>query len=74
MHGNEKPDTWVDISETLELKIQALKKHFSQSDTHDAERDDPRMGRRRKARPGACRYAEAFRVMMLHRDEDSPRE
>ena len=30
-------DTWVDIGDTLDLKIQALKKHVSQGDTHDVE-------------------------------------
>ncbi len=30
LHGAEKPDVWVDTSETLDLKIAALKKHASQ--------------------------------------------
>ena len=37
IHGNDKPDTWVDITGTMEIKIEALKKHFSQGDTHDSE-------------------------------------
>ena len=73
VHGTEKPDTWVDIADTLDLKIQALKKHFSQGDTHDAEkmiRDWAEQAGRAKG----LRYAEAFRVMILHREDDSPRE
>lgn len=73
VHGTEKPDTWVDISETLELKIQALKKHFSQSDTHDSDRMI-RQWAAEEGKAGGLRYAESFRVMMLHKDEDSPRE
>jgi hypothetical protein len=38
IHGTEKPDTWVDIHDTLEIKIQALKKHVSQVDTHDIDK------------------------------------
>lgn len=73
IHGSEKPDTWVDISETLDLKIQALKKHFSQSDTHESEKMI-REWAEEEGKAGGLRYAEAFRVMLLHKDEDSPRE
>jgi LmbE family N-acetylglucosaminyl deacetylase len=73
VHGNEKPDTWVDISETLELKIQALKSHFSQSDTHDSD-GMIREWAAEEGKAGGLRYAESFRVMMLRRDEDIPQE
>ncbi|MFH1185840.1 MAG: PIG-L deacetylase family protein [Chloroflexota bacterium] len=73
VHGTDKPDTWVDISETLELKIQALKKHFSQGDTHDSEKMI-RDWAEEEGRAKGLRYAEAFRVMILHREDDSPRE
>ena len=59
VHGNEKPDTWVDISETLDLKIQALKKHFSQSDTHDAERMI-REWAQEEGKAGSLPYAEVI--------------
>ena len=29
VHGSEKPDTWVDIGQTISLKIEALRKHAS---------------------------------------------
>ena len=73
VHGSEKPDTWVDIAATLDLKTQALKKHFSQGDTHDAEK----MIREWAVEEGTARglrYAEAFRVMILDKEEDTPRE
>jgi LmbE family N-acetylglucosaminyl deacetylase len=73
IHGNDRPDTWVDISETLDLKVQALKKHFSQADTHDSEKMI-RQWAEEEGKAGGLQYAEAFRVMMLHKDEDSPRE
>jgi LmbE family N-acetylglucosaminyl deacetylase len=69
IHGNEKPDTWVDIGETLETKIEALKKHVSQGDTHDvdkwmhewAEQDGKEKG---------IKYSESYRVMILENEDD----
>lgn len=69
IHGNEKADTWVDISETLDIKIEALKKHASQGDTHDV---DKRM-REWAAEDGkekGIKYSESFRVMILEDEED----
>jgi hypothetical protein len=63
----------VDIGATLELKIWALKKHFSQIDTHDSERMI-REWAEEEGKAGGLRHAESFRVMLLHKDEDSPRE
>jgi LmbE family N-acetylglucosaminyl deacetylase len=69
IHGNEKADTWIDIGETLEIKIEALKKHVSQGDTHDvdkwmhewAEQDGKEKG---------IKYSESYRVMILENEED----
>lgn len=73
VHGNEKPDTWIDISETIEVKIEALKKHLSQKDTHEV---DARMREwaEEEGKGKGLKYAESFRVMILGRDEDVPRE
>jgi len=73
IHGSETPDTWVDISETMNLKIQALKKHLSQADTHEAE-TRIREWAAEEGKAGGVKLAEAFRVMVLQKDEDSPRE
>ena len=32
IHGTDKVNTWVDISETLEIKVKALQQHVSQID------------------------------------------
>lgn len=73
VHGNAKPDTWIDISETIEVKIEALKKHLSQKDTHEV---DARMREwaEEEGKGKGLKYAESFRVMILGRDEDVPRE
>ena len=73
VHGTEKPDTWVDIADTIDLKIQALRMHSSQRDTHDSEKMIRDWAEAEGQSPG-LRYAESFRVMILQRDEDSPRE
>ncbi len=73
VHGNETPDLWIDIAETLETKIEALKKHASQGDTHDVDAM-MREWAEEEAKAKGLKYAESFRVMILTRDEDVPRE
>jgi LmbE family N-acetylglucosaminyl deacetylase len=73
IHGNEKPDTWVDIAETMDLKTEALKKHLSQVDTHDSDKSI-REWAAEEAKEAGLQYAEAFKVMILESGEDNPRE
>ena len=68
IHGHEKPDTWVDIGDTLETKITALKKHVSQIDTHDVD-NWMREWAEEDGKPKDIKYAESFLVMILQRDE-----
>ncbi|MEW5830248.1 MAG: PIG-L deacetylase family protein [Chloroflexota bacterium] len=72
IHGSEKPDTWVDISETLETKIAALKKHASQVDTHDVD-DWMRQWAEEEGKQKGLKYAEAYKVMILQ-EEEKPEE
>jgi LmbE family N-acetylglucosaminyl deacetylase len=58
-------DTWVDITDTMDLKIKALKEHHSQLDQFLGLED---MIRQRTAETGknmGFKYAEAFRVIKL---------
>ena len=73
IHGNDQPDTWVDITSTMEVKIDALKKHISQGDTHDSEQM-LRDWAQEEGKPKDIPYAEAFRVMVLRGEEDLPGE
>jgi LmbE family N-acetylglucosaminyl deacetylase len=69
LHGPEKPDTWVDITETIDLKLAALKKHASQLGDWDPEK----MIREWAAEEGKekeMKYAEAYKVMILENEED----
>jgi len=74
------PDTWIDVTETIDVKIAALRAHGSQVGGRDiaprirgwaleeARRAPARkaLGRGRARRP---KYAEAFRIMRLLKDE-----
>ena len=65
----EKPDTWVDVSETIDLKVNALKKHASQLGDWDPEK----MIREWAAEEGKEKeigFAEAYKVMVLKNDEE----
>ncbi len=69
IHENEKADTWVDIGETLETKIEALKKHVSQIDTHEVDQWMYEWAEGVGKAKG-IKYAEAYRVMILQKEED----
>jgi LmbE family N-acetylglucosaminyl deacetylase len=69
IHGNEKPDTWVDIGETLDTKIEALKKHVSQGDTHDVDKWMHEWAEQ-DGREKGIKYSESYRVMILENEED----
>jgi LmbE family N-acetylglucosaminyl deacetylase len=74
------PDTWIDVTETIDAKIAALSAHRSQLGDRDIApfildwaRDEARRAPARKAdgKGGSRRpkHAEAFRVMRLLREE-----
>lgn len=69
LHGTEKSDTWVDISATIDIKIEALKKHISQPDTHDVDKWI-REWAAEEGREKGLEFAEAYRVMILQNEEE----
>ncbi len=69
IHGAEKSDTWIDISETIDLKIEALKKHISQSDTHDVDKWIYSWAKD-EGREKGLDFAEAYKVMILKKEEE----
>ena len=71
IHGNEHPDTWVDIADTLHLKLRALAKHSSQGDTHGVEKMIEEWAAEEGKLKG-LQAAEAYRVMILQGEEDHP--
>jgi LmbE family N-acetylglucosaminyl deacetylase len=69
IHGTDKVNTWVDISETLDLKVKALQQHISQIDPNEVEKW-MREWAAEEAKGQEMKYAEAYKVMLLKRDEE----
>jgi LmbE family N-acetylglucosaminyl deacetylase len=67
IHGAEKPDTFIDISETLGAKLAALKEHRTQMGEWDPTEMITGWARLQGA-PRRLAAAESFRVMRLHED------
>ena len=73
IHGTEKPDTWVDVSATLDVKIKALQQHTSQVDPNEVGKWLTDWAQE-EAKDKGIKYAESYKVMILKRDEDTPAE
>jgi LmbE family N-acetylglucosaminyl deacetylase len=64
VYGNDEPNEWVDISETIETKIEALKKHASQLNDWDPT-DRIKEWSAETGKDKGMAHAEAFRVIRL---------
>lgn len=68
IHGSEKPDTYIDISAVLDVKIAALKEH--QSQLHDWDPSEMlREWAKEEGKARGLEAAEAYRVMILKEDD-----
>ena len=70
MWGTESPDTFVDIAETIDLKIAALLKHATQVAGAGSDRDVEEFVKANASRMGQraeMPYAEAFRAIQYRR-------
>ncbi len=63
VHGTDKPDTWVNISKTIDVKIEALKKHVSQLGDWDPKKM-MRTWAKQEGRKKKIKFAESFKVMI----------
>jgi LmbE family N-acetylglucosaminyl deacetylase len=68
LHGSEKCDVWIDIRETLEIKVRALKQHVSQLGDWDPLEMMTEWARDEGKEKG-LEAAESFRVMVLKEDK-----
>ena len=66
--GGEAPDTFVDITETLELKFEALKRHVSQISDHQRLWERLQENGRRMGEQANLTYAEGFRRLRVVAD------
>jgi LmbE family N-acetylglucosaminyl deacetylase len=76
IHGTEKEDTWVDITDTIDIKIAALRKHVSQLGDWDVDKAmrEWASGTAKNAKKKKMEYAEAYKVMILGQDEQEQEE
>jgi LmbE family N-acetylglucosaminyl deacetylase len=67
--ASNEPDTYVDITETMDLKLKALAQHASQLDIDEVE---PWVRKRahENGEAAGCEYAEAFKAFRFVNDED----
>lgn len=66
VYGNEKPNVWVDVTDTLEQKIAALKQHASQMGDWDPTEMIEEWNAETGKEKGVA-YAESYRVITLER-------
>jgi LmbE family N-acetylglucosaminyl deacetylase len=64
IHGSERPDTFVDIADVLDLKLAALREHKSQMGPWDPTEMITQWAHE-QGRPRRLRAAEAYRRMIL---------
>ena len=64
--GADEPDTFIDITDTIELKVKALQAHVSQMGTGNVDERVRNMAKRWGERCNV-QYAEAFRKMQARR-------
>ena len=63
LFGAEQPDTWVDISSTIERKLEAIACHRSQMSRVSTLMDDLRVCNANYGKQGGSAYAEAFKIL-----------
>jgi len=65
LHGAETPNFWIDITDTMDLKIEALKKHVSQVGGYEELDKWIRDWGAENGKAQGMAYAEAFKRMEL---------
>jgi len=73
VHGTEKSNTWLDITETLDTKIKALQQHVSQIPVDEVGKWMTEWAQE-EAKDKDMQYAESYKVMILKKDEEEKSE
>ena len=69
IHGTEKANTWVDVTDTMDVKIKALQQHLSQINPDEVGKWMQEWAEQ-EAKDKEMKYAESYKVMILKRDEE----
>ena len=69
VHGTEKDDTWIDITDSLDIKIKALQQHVSQIPVDEVGKWMTEWAEE-EAKDKEMQYAESYKVMILKKDEE----
>jgi LmbE family N-acetylglucosaminyl deacetylase len=69
IHGSEKPNTWVDITDTMEIKVRALQQHASQIDPNEVGKWMTEWAEE-EAKDQGMKYAESYKVMILRKEDE----
>ena len=69
VHGTDKSNTWIDITDTIDLKIKALQQHVSQINPEEVGKWMLEWAEE-EAKEKEMKYAESYKVMILKRDEE----
>ncbi len=69
IHGSEKPNTWVDITDTMEVKVKALQQHASQVDPNEVGKWMTEWAEE-EAKDKEMKYAESYKVMILRKEDE----
>jgi LmbE family N-acetylglucosaminyl deacetylase len=64
VHGNPEPNAWIDISATIDLKVEALRQHASQLSGWDPA-EMIRAWAAETGKEKGMAYAESYRVIRL---------
>jgi LmbE family N-acetylglucosaminyl deacetylase len=67
---SEKSDTWIDVSATIERKIEALRAHATQIRDADALAERIRSWAAEEGAPLGLAAAEGLRLVVIDDDED----
>src|SRR6266545_2681409 len=73
VHGTDTSNTWIDITNTMDLKIKALQQHVSQINPDEVGKWMLEWAEG-EAKDKEMKYAESYKVMILKKDEEGKLE